>query len=157
MFSLISFTILSLCVMLTYVFPPLQSLPHISHSSLSPFQWKHSPLVQTNMLCLRNHSLAHVVFWNGITLRWPSGRTTPLKVSLQTIIWMKRFCESLCVKKYIYIQSVFVSKQSSQVAYIILLSVVMWRWEMEWKPQWFASLLTFVFCFGLSRHFHCGL
>lgn len=63
----------------------------------------------------------------------------------------------LVCKKYIYIQSVFVSKQSSQVAYIILLSVVMWRWEMEWKPQWFASLLTFVFCFGLSRHFHCGL
>lgn len=79
-----------------------QSLPPISRSSLSPFQWKLSPLAQTSMLCLRNRSPAHVVSWNGITLRWPSGRTTPLKVSHETIISMMRLCESImkaCARK----------------------------------------------------------
>lgn len=89
-------TILSVCVMSTFFSP--QNLPPTSRSSLSPFQWKLSPLVQISMLCLRNRLLAPVVSWNGITLRWPSGRTTPLKVSLETIIWMMRFCESSCKK-----------------------------------------------------------
>lgn len=71
---------------ITLLFPScfschVQSLPPISRWSLSPFQWKPSPLPQIGMLCLPNRLPGRAASWNGIMLRWTSEPMTPFKVS----------------------------------------------------------------------------
>lgn len=72
--------------------PAFQSSPPISRWSLSPFQWRPSPLVRIGMLCLPSHLPGRAASWNGITLRWPLEPTTLLKVSPKTNIKEQHQC-----------------------------------------------------------------